>query len=168
MIRRCDDGDFERICALINDGAQAYKGIIPEDCWTDPYMSEHELRHEIDHGVAFWGYEESGELAGVMGLQPVQDVTLIRHAYVATTSQKRGIGAHLLSDLRKLTPGPVLIGTWSAAVWAVRFYEKHGFRIVHPPRKDQLLSRYWTVPARQIEASVVLADTTWQQLSGEL
>ena len=109
----------------------------------------------------------SGKLAGVMGFQPVQDVTLIRHAYVATISQKRGIGACLLSHLRKLTPGPVLIGTWSGAVWAIRFYEGHGFQIVRPQQKDRLLRRYWTVQERQIEASVVLADPRWWKFNGE-
>jgi GNAT superfamily N-acetyltransferase len=167
MIRRCDDYDFEVIWAIINDGAHAYKGVIPEDCWTEPYMSTNELRHEIDNGVAFWGYEEGGRLVGVMGYQQVQDVTLIRHAYVATSSQKRGIGAHLLSHLRRLSPGPVLIGTWSNAVWAIRFYERHGFQIVRPEQKDRLLRQYWTVPERQIEASVVLADPRWWELNGQ-
>ncbi len=167
MIRRCDDRDFELILAIINDAAHAYKGIVPEDRWTEPYMSKNELRHEIDDGVAFWGYEESGKLVGVMGIQPVQDVTLIRHAYVATISQKRGIGASLLSHLRKLTPGPVLIGTWSDAVWAIRFYERHGFQIVSPQQKDRLLRRYWTVPERQVETSVVLADPKWWELNRE-
>jgi GNAT superfamily N-acetyltransferase len=167
MIRRCDDYDFEVIWAIINDGAHAYKGVIPEDCWTEPYMSTNELRHEIDNGVAFWGYEEGGRLVGVMGYQQVQDVTLIRHAYVATSSQKRGIGAHLLSHLGRLSPGPVLIGTWSNAVWAIRFYERHGFQIVRPEQKDRLLRQYWTVPERQIEASVVLADPRWWELNGQ-
>jgi GNAT superfamily N-acetyltransferase len=167
MIRCCDDGDFELIWAIINDGARAYRGTIPEDRWTEPYMSKNELRREIDDGVAFWGYEESGKLVGVMGIQPVQDVTLIRHAYVASSSQQRGIGAHLLSHLRKLTPGPVLIGTWADAVWAIRFYEKHGFQIVRPQQKDRLLRRYWTVPERQIETSVVLADPKWWELNGD-
>ena len=167
MIRRCDDHDFEVIWAIVNDGAHAYKGVIPEDRWTEPYMSTNELRHEIDDGVAFWGYEEKGRLVGVMGYQEVQDVTLIRHAYVATSSQKRGIGAHLLSHLRKLSPGPVLIGTWSNAVWAIRFYERHGFQIVRPEQKDRLLRQYWTVPEQQIEASVVLADPRWWELNGQ-
>ena len=167
MIRRCDDRDFELIWAIINDGAQAYKGVIPQDCWTEPYMSKSELRHEIDDGVAFWGHEEGGKLVGVMGFQQVQDVTLIRHAYVATSKQKGGIGSQLLSHLRKLTPGPVLIGTWSAAVWAIRFYERHGFRIVRPQQKAILLRRYWTVPERQIETSVVLADPKWWKLNGK-
>ena len=167
MIRRCDDRDFELIWTIINDGAQAYKGIIPEDRWTEPYMSRSELRHEMDDDVAFWGYEESGELVGVMGSQPVQDVTLIRHAYVATGRQKRGIGAQLLSHLRKLTPGPVLIGTWSDAAWAIRFYEKHGFQIVGQQQKNRLLRRYWSIPERQIETSVVLADPRWREVNGE-
>jgi GNAT superfamily N-acetyltransferase len=166
MIRRCDDRDFELIWAIINDAARAYKGIIPQDRWTEPYMSRNQLRHEVDDGVAFWGYEDGETLAGVMGFQPVQDVTLIRHACVATSSQRRGIGASLLSHLRKLTPGPVLIGTWSDAVWAVRFYERHGFQIVSPQQKDRLLRRYWTVPERQIETSVVLADPRWRELNG--
>jgi GNAT superfamily N-acetyltransferase len=167
MIRRCDDREFELIWAIINDGAQAYKGVIPEDRWTEPYMSKSELRHAIDDGVAFWGYEEGGKLVGVMGFQQVQDVTLIRHAYVATSKQKGGIGSQLLSHLRKLTPGPVLIGTWSDAVWAIRFYERHGFRIVRPQQKYLLLKCYWTVPERQIEKSVVLADPKWWELNRE-
>jgi GNAT superfamily N-acetyltransferase len=129
------------------------------------HMSKQELRHEIDEGVAFWGFEENGSLAGVMGLQPVQEVTLIRHAYVRTESQRRGIGAHLLSHLRKLTAGPVLIGTWTDAVWAIRFYEKHGFRIVSEEQKDRLLKRYWGIPERQIETSIVLADAQWWELN---
>jgi GNAT superfamily N-acetyltransferase len=167
MIRRCDDRDFELIWTIINDGAQVYKGIIPEDCWSEPYMSKNELRHEIDHGVAFWGYEERGKLVGVMGFQPVQDVTLIRHAYVATSNQRRGIGALLLSHLWSLAPGPVLIGTWSDAVWAIRFYEKHGFQIVRPKQKDRLIKQHWSIPERQIEASVILADPRWRKLNGD-
>jgi GNAT superfamily N-acetyltransferase len=162
MIRRCDDHDFEPIWAIINDGARAYKGIIPEDCWTEPYMSRKQLQHEIDEGVVFWGYEESGTLAGVMGLQQVQDVTLIRHAYVLTSHQKRGIGAHLLSHLRELAKGAVLIGTWANAVWAIRFYERYGFQMVGPQEKARLLKRYWTIPERQIETSVVLVDAKWR------
>jgi len=167
MIRRCDDRDFESICDIINDGARAYKGVIPDDRWTEPYMSKDQLQHEIDDGVAFWGYEESGTLEGVMGVQPVHDVTLIRHAYVRTNSQKRGIGALLLSHLGKLANGPVLIGTWADALWAIRFYEKHGFRIVSPEQKDRLLRRYWAIPERQIETSVVLADQTWRERNVE-
>jgi GNAT superfamily N-acetyltransferase len=166
MIRRCDDRDFETIWTIINDGAQAYKGIIPDDRWTDPYMSREKLQHEIDAGVAFWGYEDSGHLAGVMGIQEVQDVILIRHAYVRTSSQKRGIGAGLLSHLRSLAGAPVLIGTWADAAWAIHFYERYGFKIVGPNEKVLLLKKYWTVPERQIETSVVLADDRWRQQSG--
>ena len=162
VIRRCDDGDFDPIWAVINDGAQAYKGIIPADRWTEPYMSREKLRDEIADGVEFWGYEEDGTLAGVMGLQQVLDVTLIRHAYVRTGSRRRGIGAALLSHLRTMTDRPVLIGTWADAEWAIRFYEKHGYRVVDPVAKDQLLQKYWTVPERQIETSVVLADAGWR------
>src|SRR5690349_2043238 len=162
MIRRCDDRDFELIWAIINDGAQAYKGIIPADRWTEPYMSKEKLHHEIDDSVVFWGYEENGTLAGVMGIQPVQDVTLIRHAYVRTGSQKKGIGAKLLGHLREMAAGPVLIGTWADAVWAIRFYEKNGFEMVGAQEKERLLRKYWSIPERQIETSVVLADSTWR------
>jgi N-acetylglutamate synthase-like GNAT family acetyltransferase len=165
MIRRCDNQDFEQIWAIINDGARAYKGIIPNDCWTEPYMSRKQLQHQIDEGVMFWGYEDTGTLAGVMGLQQVRDVTLIRHAYVLTSSQKRGIGTHLLSHLRELAKGPVLIGTWADAAWAIRFYQKHGFQIVSAREKDQVLPQYWTIPERQIETSVVLADSMWRKLN---
>ena len=122
-------------------------------------MSREELELEIDEGVVFWGYEEIGTLVGVMGIQQVQDVTLIRHAYVRTDSQKRGIGARLLSHLRELASGPVLIGTWADAAWAIRFYERYGFQMVGPEEKDRLLKKYWTVPERQIETSVVLAES---------
>jgi N-acetylglutamate synthase-like GNAT family acetyltransferase len=162
VIRRCDDRDFDQTWAIVNDGAQAYKGIIPSDRWTEPYMSSEKLRHEIDDGVVFWGYEDGGRLIGVMGLQPVQDVTLIRHAYVFTANQGQGIGGRLLSHLCKLTTDPVLIGTWADAVWAIRFYEKHGFLMVSPEEKTRLLKKYWTIPERQIETSVVLADPKWQ------
>jgi GNAT superfamily N-acetyltransferase len=163
MIRRCNERDFDPLWTIINDGAQAYKGIIPADCWTEPYMSRDELRAEIEDGVTFWGYQENEALEGVMGIQQVQDVTLIRHAYVRTDSQKRGIGGCLLSHLRKLARGPVLIGTWADAVWAIRFYEKHGFHLVTPEQKNWLLRRYWNVPDRQVDTSVVLVDSTWQE-----
>jgi GNAT superfamily N-acetyltransferase len=163
MIRPCNDRDFEQIWAIINEGARAYKGVIPVDRWTEPYMSRRELRHEIEEGVAFWGYDDNGTLEGVMGIQRVQDVTLIRHAYVRTSLQKRGIGGQLLSHLRNLTKGPILIGTWADAVWAIRFYEKNGFQVVTPEQKNRLLRRYWTIPERQIVTSVVLADPRWQE-----
>jgi N-acetylglutamate synthase-like GNAT family acetyltransferase len=158
VIRRCDDRDLDLIWAIINDGAQAYKGIIPADRWTEPYMSREKLQHEIADGVEFWGYEEDRTLAGVMGLQDVQDVTLIRHAYVRTANRNQGIGGKLLSHLKTITSRPVLIGTWAAASWAIGFYEKHGYRVVDPVEKNRLLTKYWSVPERQIETSVVLAD----------
>jgi GNAT superfamily N-acetyltransferase len=125
-------------------------------------MSKKELQHELEEGVVFWGYEDAGTLAGVMGLQQVQDVTLIRHAYVLSSHQKRGIGAHLLSHLRELAGGAVLIGTWADAVWAIRFYERHGFQLVDSEEKDRLLKKYWTVPEPQRQTSVVLADPKWR------
>jgi N-acetylglutamate synthase-like GNAT family acetyltransferase len=163
MIRRCDERDFELIWSTINDGAEAYKGVIPADCWTEPYMSRDELRAEINDGVTFWGYEDNGLLHGVMGIQEVEDVTLIRHAYVRAESQNRGIGARLLTHLQKLARRPVLIGAWADAAWAISFYEKHGFRVVTAEQKARLLKRYWKVPDRQVETSVVLADSTWQE-----
>ena len=167
MIRRCEDHDFDLIWTIINDGAQAYKGIIPADRWTEPYMSREKLRHEIDDGIEFWGYEDAGGLAGVMGIQAVQDVTLIRHAYVRTSSQKRGIGAHLLAHLRNRATAPVLIGTWADAAWAIHFYERYGFQMVEREEKNRLLKKYWSIPERQIETSVVLVDAKWRELSGK-
>ena len=164
MIRKCEDSDFEAIYSIINDAATTYRGVIPADRWKEPYMPQEELRHEMENGVVFWGYEEKGELSGVMGIQDVEDVTLIRHAYVRTTRRGRGIGSALLSKLRELTDRPVLIGTWADAVWAVGFYEKHGFRLVTPEEKDRLLKTYWAIPERQIETSVVLADSAYRSL----
>ena len=161
MIRRCEEGDLEAIYEIVNDAAEAYRCVIPADRWHEPYMPEEELRAEITAGVAFWGCEEDGELLGVMGVQPVQDVTLLRHAYVRPDAQRLGVGGRLLAHLRTLTDRPVLIGTWADAAWAVAFYEKHGFRRVTPEEKDRLLRTYWSIPARQVETSVVLADATW-------
>jgi len=161
MIRRCDGGDLEAIWTIINDGAQAYRGVIPSDQWTEPYMPQEEMQGEISDGVVFWGFEDGGELVGVMGIQKVQDVTLIRHAYVRSNWQKRGIGAQLLAHLRGLTCDPILIGTWADAVWAIRFYEKHGFRMVGFADKEGLLKTYWKISERQRETSVVLADSKW-------
>lgn len=161
LIRKCADGDFETIHEIVNDAAQAYKGVIPQDCWKEPYMTKEELKHEIDQGVEFWGYEEGGRLVGVIGIQRFGDVTLIRHSYVRTNERNRGIGGRLLSFLRAQTALPILIGTWGDAVWAVRFYERHGFRLVPPEEKDRLLRKYWSVPERQMESSVVLTDRKW-------
>src|SRR5207249_4752448 len=145
------DRDFEVIWTIINDGACAYKDTIPQDRWQEPYMPKEYLQHEINEGVVFWGYEEAGTLIGVMGIQDVKDVTLIRHAYVGTSNQGRGVGGHLLSHLRKLAKRPLLIGTWADAVWAIRFYERHGFQTVSAQQKDRLLRQYWTIPERQIK-----------------
>jgi N-acetylglutamate synthase-like GNAT family acetyltransferase len=167
MIRPCTEQDLEVMYALINDASQAYRGVIPEDRWKEPYMPREELRHEIAAGVVFWGYEDEGELVGVMGIQDVEDVTLIRHAYVRTACQRRGIGSKLLRHLLGLTERPTLIGTWAAARWAIRFYEGHGYRVVTPQEKERLLRRYWEIPERQVETSIVLADGRWFALEGE-
>lgn len=161
MIRECSNCDFEVIFEIVNDAATAYKGVIPADRWKEPYMSKPELTHEIEDGVLFWGYEEEDQLLGVMGIQNVQDVTLIRHAYVRTSQRGRGIGSKLLLFLGKKTERPILIGTWADAVWAVRFYQKHGFRLVTPEEKNSLLKKYWSIPERQVETSVVLAEEKW-------
>ena len=161
MIRVCIDDDFEAIFQIINDAAEAYRGIIPVDRWHEPYMPREELRAEVSAGVAFLGYEKDGELAGVMGTQDVQDVTLIRHAYVRTPLRGQGIGGELLGRIMDQATKPILIGTWADAVWAVRFYENHGFKVVSTQEKETLLRKYWNVPDRQIETSVVLADQRW-------
>lgn len=161
MIRQCGNNDFETIFSIINDSAIAYKGVIPDDRWHEPYMSKEELQHEIDDGVVFWGYEEDGELVGIMGIQDVQDVTLIRHSYVRTAERGQGIGGKLLAKLRELANRPILIGTWADALWAIRFYEKHGFLLVIKEEKDRLLKKYWSIPDRQVETSVVLADISY-------
>ena len=156
MIRRTADSDFVVIGQIINEAAQAYKGVIPADRWHEPYMPASELEDEIAAGVEFWGWDENGELAGVMGIQTVCDVTLIRHAYVRTAWQGRGIGGVLLDFLTAKVEGPLLVGTWAAATWAIRLYERHGFRLLDPEEKDRLLGTYWTIPERQRDTSVVL------------
>jgi GNAT superfamily N-acetyltransferase len=165
MVRPCNAQEFDAIWTIINDGARAYAGVVPADCVHDPYMSKSELQHEINDGVVFWGFEDAGELIGVMGIQYVRDVTLIRHAYIRTGAQGRGIGGQLLSHLRKLAKNPLLIGTWADATWAIHFYEKHGFKLLTPGEKDWLLPKYWTIPQRQAETSVVLASPEWLQLN---
>ena len=162
-IRRCLDEDFETIFLVINEAAQIYKGVIPADRWKEPYMSKTELEHEIRDGVRFWGYEENGNIVGVMGIQDLGDVSLIRHAYVRKTKQNQGIGKKLLVHLCGQATRPVLVGTWAAATWAIRFYEKHGFKQVTKETKDRLLRTYWSIPERQVETSVVLADDKWQK-----
>lgn len=155
-IRRCQDSDVPDICAIINDAAVAYKGVIPADRWHEPYMPMEELKEEISRGVAFWGCEEEHQLVGVMGIQRVKDVILIRHAYVKTRMRNHGIGGKLLAHLLELANGKILVGTWKAASWAIRFYEKQGFQLVGEAEKNRLLATYWQIPERQIETSVVL------------
>ncbi|HEY5130605.1 MAG TPA: GNAT family N-acetyltransferase [Bradyrhizobium sp.] len=156
MIRNCTDVDIAAIGAIINEAAQAYRGVIPTDCWHEPYMPQADLMAEIGAGVAFWGWEDVGTLVGVMGLQKVRDATLIRHAYVRPAYQGRGIGGALLATLAGQISGPLLVGTWAAAEWAIRFYARHGFRQVSVLEKERLLQTYWSVPLRQQESSVVL------------
>ena len=156
MIRRCTNVDVPAIDAIINEAAEAYRGVIPVDCWHEPYMAGSDLLDEITAGVDFWGSDEAGVLVGVMGLQRVRDVTLIRHAYVRPSHQSRGIGGALLTRLASQTAGPLLVGTWAAADWAIRFYERHGFRLVATEEKDRLLNSYWKISSRQQATSVVL------------
>ena len=146
---------------IVNDAAQAYRGVIPADRWHEPYMPKEELLCEIRAGVVFWVAEEA-RLLGVMGIQDVKDVTLIRHAYVRTAARRHGIGQALLEHLNRLTTRPVLIGTWKAATWAIRFYEKNGFRLLSDEEKNRLLRIYWTIPDRQVEESVVLVNSQWR------
>jgi GNAT superfamily N-acetyltransferase len=156
-IRLCREDETAAILAIINAAAEAWRGVIPADRWHEPYMPAAELDAEKAAGVVFWGCEAQGALAGVMGIQPVREVHLIRHAYVLPELQRTGAGGALLHHLRICTPGPMLVGTWAAATWAIRFYERHGFRMVSDQDKNRLLRAYWTIPDRQIETSVVLA-----------
>jgi GNAT superfamily N-acetyltransferase len=155
-VRPCRDDERGAILAIVNAAAEAYRGVIPPDRWHDPYMPADELDDEIAAGVAFWGYEADGELLGIMGIQPVDDVDLIRHAYVSPGSQRHGVGSALLEHLAASTTRTLLVGTWAAADWAIRFYQRHGFELVSAERKAELLTTYWTIPERQIETSVVL------------
>jgi N-acetylglutamate synthase-like GNAT family acetyltransferase len=162
MITRSEQKDFNEIYTIINDAASAYKGIIPTDRWHDPYMSQEELKKQIDEGVEFWNYNEDGRILGVMGIQYKGEVTLIRHAYVRTTERNKGIGSKLLEHLANIATTPVLIGTWADAKWAIAFYQNHGFRLLPEEEKNSLLRRYWSIPSRQIETSVVLASKDWR------
>ncbi len=158
MIRNSLPGDFEAIYTIINNAAVAYKGVIPEDRWHDPYMTRTELREQIESGVKFSCFCEDDKVLGVMGIQDKVDVILIRHAYVLSSSQNRGTGTMLLIELTHDVQKPILIGTWKAAAWAIGFYIKNGFRLVPEEEKEVLLRKYWSIPERQIETSVVLAD----------
>jgi len=161
MIRKSRPSDVDMMYEIINDAARAYKGIIPEDRWHEPYMPKDELEHEIDDGVVFWLFETEGEPAGIMGIQDRGDVCLIRHSYVRSSSQMRGIGTRLLKYLESKTDKPVLIGTWADATWAVSFYRKNGYRLLPEGEKNRFLRTYWTISERQVETSVVLANDGW-------
>jgi N-acetylglutamate synthase-like GNAT family acetyltransferase len=164
IIRRSVDADFAAILAIVNDAALAYRGVIPADRWHDPYMSSDELAKAIADGVVFWVAEQDGLLAGVMGLQDKGEVVLVRHAYVASTAQRAGVGTTLLRHVEGLVDKPILIGTWAAAWWAIEFYRRNGFTVVQSVQKDHLLSTYWSIPDRQIETSVVLANRRWMDV----
>jgi GNAT superfamily N-acetyltransferase len=155
-IRRCRDDERPSLLRIINLAAQRYHGAIPADCWHEPYMPEAELVSEMAAGVTFWGAEVDAALVGVMGIQQVLDVDLIRHAYVLPAFQGKGIGGLLLTQLCGQRSRPILIGTWVAASWAIDFYKRYGFCLVDSEEARRLLQTYWTVPDRQIELSVVL------------
>ncbi|MFC2030154.1 GNAT family N-acetyltransferase [Chloroflexota bacterium] len=168
LIRVCIDTDTETIYDIINDSARAYEGHIPPDRYHQPYMAKDELLAEIVDGIVFHGYEDRGSLVAIMGIQDRGPVILIRHAYTRTEERGKGFGTRLLGHLLELTTKPVLIGTWRDAEWAVRFYQKHGFKLVDEEQKDRLLREYWSIPQRQVETSVVLADSRyWETLASE-
>ena len=158
VIRRCRDDERDQILEIVNAAAVAYREVIPADRWHEPYMPASELEQEIAAGVEFWGYDDGDDLIGVMGIQPLQDVDLIRHAYVRPASQRAGIGGALIEHLMRSATKPVLVGTWAAAEWAIAFYRRHGFVQVSPETKTRLLRKYWDIPERQVETSVVLAN----------
>lgn len=166
LIRQSTTGDFDAVLAIVNLAAQAYRGIIPADRWHDPYMSAAELSSEIADGVVFWAAEDEGGLLGVMGVQDRGDVSLVRHAYVDRRRQRSGVGTHLLHHIEHLVDTPILIGTWAAATWAIDFYRRNGYSLVSEAEKDRLLRKYWRIPERQIDTSVVLADRRWMDLRG--
>ena len=156
LIRLCGASDFDDVYSIVNEAAQAYRGVIPADCWHEPYMNRDELSREIDSGVEFYGYERDARLLGAMGMQQVDDATLIRHAYVRTEAQRSGIGDALLAEIVRAAKPLLMVGTWAAASWAITFYQKHGFETVSREQTKSLLGRYWKISPRQIETSVVL------------
>jgi GNAT superfamily N-acetyltransferase len=162
MIRACTGADLPALYEIINDAARAYKGIIPQDRWHKPYMPMEELKGEIAAGVRFWGAESDGQLLGVMGIQDKGEVELIRHAYVKTVKRNQGVGTELLRHIENMARKPILLGTWIDAAWAIAFYEKNGYRRLPRPETERLLRKYWSIPERQIETSVVLANAAWQ------
>jgi GNAT superfamily N-acetyltransferase len=163
LIRRSVDGDFPAMLAIINDAAHAYRGVIPTDRWHEPYMPEEDLAQEIADGVVFWVGEQEGRLSAVMGIQDKGDVALVRHAYVASTAQRTGVGTSMLRHVEQLTDKPILIGTWASASWAVDFYRRNGFTLLPTSEGSRLLKTYWSIPARQLETSVVLANGRWME-----
>jgi N-acetylglutamate synthase-like GNAT family acetyltransferase len=167
-IRRGREAEVDSMLSIVNAAAQAYKGVIPADRWHEPYMPRAEMEREIADGVAFWVAEEGGRLLGIMGIQDKGEVALVRHAYVSPQAQRGGVGTRLLRHVQGLTKKPVLIGTWAAATWAIDFYRRNGFTVVSPAEKDRLLRRFWSIPARQVETSVVLADREWVKLAPAL
>jgi len=166
MIKKFTDAEVEVIYEIINDAANAYKGVIPADCWHEPYMPREQLQWEINDGVCFWGFEDENALIGVMGIQDKGEVTLIRHAYVRTNRRNRGIGTQLLQYLETTTEKAILIGTWADAAWAVAFYQKNGYRLLSTEEKNRLLRKFWTISPRQVETSVVLANANWVSEAG--
>jgi GNAT superfamily N-acetyltransferase len=163
LIRKSAEGDWAAMLAIVNDAAQAYRGVIPADRWREPYMPADELAEEIAGGVVFWVAEQEGRLLGVMGIQDKGAVALVRHAYVAPNIQRKGVGTRLLRHAESLVDKPILIGTWADASWAIEFYRRNGFTVVPSNHKERLLRTYWSIPARQIETSVVLADGRWRE-----
>jgi N-acetylglutamate synthase-like GNAT family acetyltransferase len=163
MIRKSGEADLPAMFTIINEAAQAYRGVIPADRWHEPYMPMEELVREIGAGIVFWVAEEEGRLLGVMGMQDKGEVALVRHAYIAPTVQRKGVGTKLLRHVQGLTDKPILIGTWAAASWAIDFYRRNGFTVVSHAEKESLLRTYWSIPARQVETSVVLADGRWTE-----
>ena len=163
LIRKSEEADLAEIFAVVNEAAQAYRGVIPADRWHEPYMPQEELQKEIAHGVVFWVAEEEDRLLGVMGIQDKGEVALVRHAYVVPTTQRKGVGTRLLHHVSALAGKPILIGTWADASWAIDFYVRNGFTVVPRADKERLLQTYWSIPARQIETSVVLADRRWME-----
>jgi len=167
LIRKSREAEFAAILAIINAAAQVYRGVIPVDRWHEPYMPPEELAKEIANEIVFWVAEQDGRLLAVMGMQDKGEVALVRHAYVAPAAQRKGVGTSLLRHVQGLTHKPVLIGTWAAASWAIDFYLRNGFAVVAQADKDSLLRKYWSVPTRQIETSVVLADARWMADQGK-
>jgi GNAT superfamily N-acetyltransferase len=166
VIRKSKAEDFEAMLAIVNNAAEAYRGVIPADRWHEPYMPADELANQIADGVAFWVAEDERALLGVMGIQDKGEVALVRHAYIATTLQRKGVGTRLLRQVESLTDKPMLIGTWADASWAIEFYRRNGFTVVPAGTKDRLLRKYWSIPPRQVETSVVLADSRWMKAHG--